>query len=93
MSYPSSTFDAIVDKSLIDTIMCYSDGMEKIEALFRELHRVLKPNGIMVTVSLHKESEVDCFAKTSEGVELFACTTGKIRNKKALDDDRVMVSV
>ena len=80
MTYEDSSFDAIIDKSLIDTIMCYDDGITQTHNLFAELHRVLKPNGRLVTISLHKEDEVDIFAK-----DIFAVTTGKIKNLKALE--------
>ena len=60
--------------------MCYTDGADRTHDLFKELHRVLKLSGRLITISLHKESEVDIFATT-----LFAVTTGKLRNLTAFD--------
>lgn len=65
MDYPDGTFDYVFDKSLIDTLMCYSSdekedmgAAEKTQMLFKEMHRVLKPGGRLLQVSLHKEQEV-----------------------------------
>uniref|UniRef100_A0A6U6CHS1 Methyltransferase type 11 domain-containing protein n=1 Tax=Odontella aurita TaxID=265563 RepID=A0A6U6CHS1_9STRA len=44
--------------ALIDTTMCYPDGHATTIKLFAELHRVLKPGGRLITVSLHSEDEV-----------------------------------
>ena len=48
----------VIDKSLIDTIMCYQHGFDTTMRLYSELHRVLKPGGRLITISLHTEEEV-----------------------------------
>lgn len=53
-----NSFDVVIDKSLVDTTMCYKNGHETTMRLYSELHRVLKPGGRLITISLHKEIEV-----------------------------------
>eukprot|EP00804_Cyclotella_cryptica_P000371 CCRYP_008690-RE/>CCRYP_008690-RE protein AED:0.42 eAED:0.42 QI:381/1/1/1/1/1/2/219/265 len=56
-----SSFDVVIDKSLIDTTMCYQNGFDTTMRLYSELHRVLKPGGRLITISLHTEEEVLTF--------------------------------
>lgn len=56
-----SSADVVIDKSLIDTIMCYQNGFDTTMRLYSELHRVLKPGGRLITISLHTEKEVLTF--------------------------------
>ena len=84
LRFLSPQFDYVFDKSLIDTMMCYEDGVETTEKLFLEMHRVLKPGGRLLQVSLHKEDEVDVFA-ASPGCS-FIVTTCKLKNMKLYDD-------
>jgi SAM-dependent methyltransferase len=53
-----NSFDVVIDKSLVDTTMCYNNGHETTMRLYSELHRVLKPGGRLITISLHQEIEV-----------------------------------
>ena len=85
MDYPDGTFDYVFDKSLIDTLMCYSSdekedmgAAEKTQMLFKEMHRVLKPGGRLIQISLHKEHEVIPF-RDSPSCD-FAATTCKLVN-------------
>lgn len=84
MDFADNEFDIIVDKSLIDTTMCYKSGKEATSLLFSELHRVLKPGGRLMMVSLHSEKEVTPFA-SSPGCN-FAYTTCKLHNLKRKDE-------
>ena len=61
-------------------MMCYENGTETTKDLFREMHRLLKPGGRLVQISLHKEDEVEPFNYT-EGCD-FVCTTCKLINLK-----------
>jgi hypothetical protein len=54
-------FDAIVDKSLIDTLSCVEDGDNVTQRMVDEFYRVLKPGGTYVTFSLHSVAEIDRF--------------------------------
>ncbi|GMH77504.1 hypothetical protein TL16_g07431 [Triparma laevis f. inornata] len=85
MAFEHGEFDYVFDKSLIDTMMCYEDGVGMTEKLFLEMHRVLKPGGRLIQVSLHKEDEVDPFA-ASPGCS-FVVTTCKLKNMKVNEDE------
>lgn len=51
LDYPDDFFDFIFDKSLIDTIRCV--GQMSCVEYIDEMFRVLKPGGLMITLSLH----------------------------------------
>ena len=76
--FEDSSFDYVLDKSLIDTMMCYDDGSATTQKLFKEMHRVLKPGGRLIQISLHKEHEVIPF-RDSPSCD-FAATTCKLVN-------------
>jgi len=61
MSFPSKSFDNIIDKSLIDTILCYSNSVPCTRQLMREAFRVLKPGGFLISFSLHSWKEIERF--------------------------------
>jgi len=76
------TIDCIIDKSLIDTTLCYHDGHETTERLFTEMHRVLKNGGRIVTISLHTEEEVKLFQSSDKHNFEFLASSCKIVNKR-----------
>ena len=45
--------------------MCYKDGYNATMKLYSELHRVLKPRGRLITISLHSEAECVQFGATN----------------------------
>lgn len=67
-----SIADVVIDKSLIDTCMCYKDGHKTTMKLYSELHRVLKPGGRLITISLHSEEEVVPFGTSNPNCEFVA---------------------
>jgi SAM-dependent methyltransferase len=58
-TYEDNSFDAIVDKSLIDTTVCMPDGKGMTKKFVKEMCRILKDGGVYVTMSLHKWNEVE----------------------------------
>lgn len=87
MTFDDDEFDFIIDKSLIDTTLCYHDGRKITQTLFNEFHRVLKPNGRIVTISLHTEEEVKEFKSSNEYDYEFIVSSCKIVNKRRSDED------
>mmetsp|Transcript_29541 Transcript_29541/g.43576 ORF Transcript_29541/g.43576 Transcript_29541/m.43576 type:complete len:265 (+) Transcript_29541:180-974(+) len=85
LGFSDDSFDFIIDKSLIDTTMCYKNGNETTMKLYSELHRVLKPGGRLITISLHCEKEVYPFAKSPD--YSFLVSTCKILNKRRYDEE------
>jgi len=54
----NNTVKSIVDKSLIDTLMCCSSSHEEIHKWLLETHRILQSNGIFICFSLHRIDEI-----------------------------------
>lgn len=48
---PDNTFDLIIDKALMDALLCSDDNIISVNRLVREMHRVLKPGGVYVVIS------------------------------------------
>ena len=82
MDFEDNHFDFVIDKSLIDTTLCYEDGHKKTEKLFHELHRVLKPGGRLITISLHTEDEVKSYESPDEYEYEFLVKTCKLVNTR-----------
>lgn len=51
MTYPSSSFDFILDKSTIDALLCSDSPTVSVAKLVGEAYRVLKPDGVYFIVS------------------------------------------
>lgn len=84
MSEFDSEFHVVIDKSLLDTTMCYENGTEATKRLFKEIHRVLRPGGRLISISLHDEASVLAYNNsTLEDSELsyeFVASSCKIPN-------------
>jgi Methylase involved in ubiquinone/menaquinone biosynthesis len=84
MSDFDSEFHVVIDKSLLDTTMCYENGTETTQRLFQEIHRVLRPGGRLISVSLHDEASVLAYKNaTLEDSEVsydFVASSCKIPN-------------
>jgi ubiquinone/menaquinone biosynthesis C-methylase UbiE len=52
MSFENASFDVILDKGCIDGIMCTADSGHNCQRLVHEYHRVLRTEGICLTISL-----------------------------------------
>lgn len=48
---PEPNFDLIIDKALMDAVLCGEDAWRRTTAMVREMHRVLKPGGTYVVIS------------------------------------------
>lgn len=58
MAFADGAFPAVLDKSLVDTLLCYTDSAKKTQAMIDEIYRVMAPGGRYVTFSLHSIEEV-----------------------------------
>jgi len=79
--FDDGQFDFIVDKSLSDTTLCYPSGIETTRLLFTEFHRVLKPGGRIIIISLHGEDDVIGFSDISDTMA-FAVSTGRLASNR-----------
>lgn len=67
LNYEDNSIPRILDKSLIDTLMCYTNSAVKTLEMFKELYRVLQPGGRYIAFSLHSFDEVVAYYdKTKE---------------------------
>merc|ERR1711968_321495 len=55
MGYPNDNFDFVVDKAVLDAILCQEGGTRLSQAYLRQVARVLKPSGKLICVSTGKE--------------------------------------
>lgn len=51
MTYPDQSFDLVIDKSTIDTLMCSENPLLNVAKMVEENHRVLKEGGYYLTIS------------------------------------------
>lgn len=58
MTFPNESIPAVVDKSLIDTLLCYSESAKKTQQMIDEIYRVLAPGSRYISFSLHSVEEV-----------------------------------
>jgi hypothetical protein len=63
LEYPDEHFGAVIDKSLIDTTVCSTDGVGLTKRFVHETHRVLKTGGLYITMSLHTWEEIEVYFK------------------------------
>mmetsp|Transcript_12516 Transcript_12516/g.12585 ORF Transcript_12516/g.12585 Transcript_12516/m.12585 type:complete len:152 (+) Transcript_12516:160-615(+) len=51
MDFPSSSFDAVIDKGTLDSILCGDRSNIMARRMLTQVQRVLKPQGIFVSIS------------------------------------------
>ena len=50
-SLPSAAYTLVIDKGCLDALFCTIDFVRSVNAAYQEIHRVLKPQGILFSVS------------------------------------------
>mmetsp|Transcript_171401 Transcript_171401/g.416779 ORF Transcript_171401/g.416779 Transcript_171401/m.416779 type:complete len:207 (-) Transcript_171401:35-655(-) len=48
---PDECFDAVIDKALLDCLLCGDDSVKRVSAMVSEMYRILKPGGTYICVS------------------------------------------
>ena len=51
MRYENGTFEVVIDKGLLDAIMCGENGWKTGEIMCSEISRVLRKGGIFILIS------------------------------------------
>ena len=51
MDFIDDTFDCVIDKATMDSILCGENSMSNIASFLSEVSRVLSPKGVFITVS------------------------------------------
>ena len=52
MTYPSSSFNTVIDKSTLDTFLCSEELFDKIVDYFEGVWKVLKDGGYFMIISI-----------------------------------------
>ena len=50
-AFKDGQFDYVIDKALLDSIICGPDPLKVSEQMLSEIHRVLKPQGAYICIS------------------------------------------
>ena len=58
ITFDSESFDAVIDKSTLDTFLCSEEMFEKIPQYLQGVHRVLKPGGSFLVISFNPPEAV-----------------------------------
>jgi len=54
IKYPDGYFDAAIDKSTIDALLCGDNAYVNVAMMMKEVQRVLKPGGHYIAISYGK---------------------------------------
>ena len=55
MQFKDGTFDAVLDKGLLDAMVCSDGSKGNIDTMLTEIFRVLSPTGVYICISHGKE--------------------------------------
>lgn len=67
---PEDCFDIIIDKALLDTLLCHENNLHKVEDYLFEIFRVLKSTGTFIVISHGlPQSRLDYFEEEKWSVE------------------------
>jgi ubiquinone/menaquinone biosynthesis C-methylase UbiE len=59
LTYTNASFDVLVDKSLLDCMFYAEDRLTALSAMLNEIHRVLKPGGVALFLTVRAPGEVN----------------------------------
>jgi ubiquinone/menaquinone biosynthesis C-methylase UbiE len=51
MDFENQFFDVVIDKAMLDSVLCADGGFQKATEVIREIYRVLKHDGVYFIVS------------------------------------------
>lgn len=54
MTFPRNTFDVVIDKATLDSVLCAEESSRLIQTMLKQIHRVLKPYGMFMMLSYAK---------------------------------------
>lgn len=57
MAFEDQSIPVLIDKSLIDTVLCYSDSVNETKRMIKEIYRIMAPGSRYITFSLHSPEE------------------------------------
>ena len=56
LTFPSSSFDCVLDKGTLDAILCGSDSSKHAHSMLSECQRVLRPGGCLLCITYGQPS-------------------------------------
>ena len=57
MSFKDGSFDIVIDKGLIDAMICSDGAAQNVQSMLSEIYRVLSPSGVYICVSHGKTDQ------------------------------------
>ncbi|KAK8806140.1 hypothetical protein WA171_007225, partial [Blastocystis sp. BT1] len=66
LSFPTDSFDVVIDKSTIDTFLCSEELLEQIPLYLQGICRVLKEGGTLIVISFNEPDGFDMIASLSD---------------------------
>ncbi len=54
---PNSEFNTVIDKGLLDSVLCGDNSETNSEKMLSEINRILKPNGVYICISYGSEDQ------------------------------------
>ena len=63
MQFPDSSFDIVIDKALLDAMVCGDGAPLNVQQMLSEIHRVLTPTGTYICITHGQESQRKKFLK------------------------------
>lgn len=84
---PGECFDLIIDKALFDALLCSVQNLSDIQALLREMFRVLKTNGAYIIISHGCPDKRLHFIKQTIDVDIEVISIPKKGVKDIIDED------
>jgi len=90
---PDNTFDLIIDKALLDALLCSDDNIISANRLVREMFRVLKPGGTYVIVSHGPpDTRIGYLRRPAQGlvwsVDTVACEKNRLEGLEELPEHK-----
>ena len=66
MTFEDATFDAVIDKGMLDAIVCGNPSVSNCQVMLSECHRVLKPEGSYIMISREVEKKRKKYLKNTK---------------------------
>jgi len=57
MQFKDGTFDAVIDKALLDAMVCTDGASQNVQLMLSEIHRVLSPTGVYICITHGTEDQ------------------------------------
>jgi len=86
MSFDDQSIPVLLDKSLIDTVLCYSDSVNETKRMIKEVYRIMAPGSRYITFSLHSPNEVLRYIADPQFSE-WAVSAFRIKSSRWTEED------